>query len=81
MIFNRLLPAAGDDQDLVAARGHRLFHPILDNGLVNQWKHFLRLSFGCRQKTSAKTGGGEYSFADFHLLHRGGRGLVDDVDD
>ena len=71
MILDGLLAAPGDDQDLVAAGSHRLFHPVLDDGLVHQRQHLFGLSFGGGQKAGAQAGGWENGFADFHS-HEGG---------
>ena len=35
MVFDGLLAAAGDDEDLVAARGHGLFDAVLNDGLID----------------------------------------------
>ena len=43
VIFDGLLAAAGDDDDLVAAGGHGLFHAVLNDGLVHQGS----ISLGC----------------------------------
>ena len=48
-------------------RGHGLFHAVLNDRLVDQRQHFLRLSFGGGQETRAQAGGGENGFANFHL--------------
>ena len=74
MVFDGLLAAAGDDEDLVAAGGHGFFDAVLDDGLVDQGKHLLGLGFGGGQEAGAQACGGEYGFADFHG-HRGGRAL------
>src|SRR5215469_6104921 len=66
VIFNRLLPAPGDDQDLIATRGHRFLDPILDDGLIDHRKHLFRLRFGRGQESGTKPGGGEHGFADSH---------------
>ena len=71
MIFDGLLAAAGDDEDLIAARGHGLFDAVLNDGLVDQREHFLGLGFGGGQEAGAEAGGGENGFADFHV--HGGR--------
>ena len=47
VVFDGLLAAAGDDEDLVAAGGHGFFDPVLDDGLIDQREHFFGLSFGC----------------------------------
>jgi hypothetical protein len=73
VIFDGLLAAAGDDENLIAAGGHGFFDSILDDGLVHQREHFFRLGFGGGQEAGSEAGGGEYSFGDFHLRHKGGR--------
>ena len=81
MIFDGLLAAAGDDEDLVAARGHGFFHAVLDDGLIHQREHFFGLGFGCGQEAGAEAGCGENGFADFHRhrrsCHLGVRWLLD----
>ena len=67
VVFDRLLAAAGDDEDLVATGGHGLFDAVLNDGLVDERKHFFGLGFGGGQKAGAQAGGGEYGFADFHF--------------
>ena len=70
VIFDGLLAASSDDEDLVAAGGHGFFNAILDDRLIHQWEHFFGLGFGCGQEARAQAGSGENGFADFHLLHR-----------
>ena len=53
VVFDGLFAAAGDDDDLIAARGHGLFDAILDDGLVHEREHFFGLGLGGWQKTSA----------------------------
>ncbi len=74
MIFNGLLAAAGDDDDLVAAGCHRFFDAVLDDRLVDEREHFLGLGFGGGQEARAEAGGGENGFANFHG-HKGSRSL------
>ena len=64
------LAAPGHDDDVLDSRMQRLFHAVLDDGLVHQRQHFLRLRFGGGQKSGAESRGGEYGFANFcgHLL-------------
>ncbi len=50
MVLDGPLAASGDDQDVVDARGHRLFDHILYGGLVHHWKHLLRLILGQWEK-------------------------------
>src|SRR3972149_10644005 len=46
MILDGRLTAAGHDDDVLAPGGHRLLHHVLDERLVNQGEHILRLRFG-----------------------------------
>ncbi len=48
VILDGRLATAGYDDDLVATRGQRFFHAILNNGLVHQRHHFLGLRLGGR---------------------------------
>ncbi len=66
VVFDGLLAASGDDDDLVAAGGHGLFDAVLNDGLVDQREHLFGLGFGGGQKAGAQAGGGENGFADFH---------------
>ena len=66
MVFDGLLAAAGDDEDLIAAGGHGFFDAVLNDGLVDDGQHFLGLGFGGGQEAGAEAGGGENGFADFH---------------
>jgi hypothetical protein len=65
MIFDRALAASGDHDDLVASRRQRLFHAILNDGLIDQRQHLFRLSFGGREKAGAQSRGGKNRFAYF----------------
>ena len=64
VIFDRVLAAAGDEDDVVDARCDRFFDAILDDRLVDERKHFLGLGFGRRQKAGSEAGGREDSFAN-----------------
>ena len=66
VVFDGLLAAASDNQDLVAARCHGFFDPVLNDGLVDQRQHLFGLSFGGGEEAGAEAGGGEHGFADFH---------------
>ena len=70
MIFDGGLAAAGDDDDVLNAGMDRLFHAVLDDGLVDDGQHLLGLRLGGGQKSGAQPGGGENGFANFggHLL-------------
>src|SRR5208282_1419877 len=68
MIFDRALATPRDDDDLVASRRHRLFHAILNDGLIHQRQHLFRLSLSGWEKTRAQSGGRENRFADDPVL-------------
>ena len=70
VIFDGLLAAAGDDDDLVAARGQGLFDAVLNDGLVDQRQHFFGLGFGGGQKTRAQAGGGKTALRTFMVMRR-----------
>ena len=53
VVFDGGLATSGNDDDLIAARRHRLFDAILNDGLVNQRHHLFRLRLGGRQKPRA----------------------------
>src|ERR1035437_10241426 len=55
MIFDGPLLAAGDDDDLVDSSRHRLFHGVLDYGLINEGEHLLGLGFGGGKEAGAPT--------------------------
>ena len=60
----------GHNDDLVTARGQRLFHSILDDRLVHQREHLFRLGLGGRQKTRAQSGSRKNSFTNPHFHWR-----------
>src|SRR5262245_37099816 len=64
MIFNRVLATAGDEDDVVHARGNRFLDAVLDDRLVDERQHFLGLRFGGWEKSGAEAGGREDSLAD-----------------
>ena len=64
VIFNRVLAASGDEDDVVDAGGDRLLDAVLDDRLVDQRQHLFRLRFGRGKKPSAKTGGREDGFSN-----------------
>jgi len=49
VVLDGALGAAGDEDELGDAGGHRFFHGVLDEGLVDDGQHFL----------GARLGGGE----------------------
>ena len=64
MILDRVLAAAGDEDDVVDARRDRFLDAVLNDRLVDERKHFLGLSFCRRQEAGTETGGGEDGFAN-----------------
>ena len=64
VIFDRVLAAAGDQDDVVDARRDRFFDAVLNDRLVDQRQHFLRLRLGRGKEAGAETGGGEHGLAD-----------------
>ena len=78
VILDRVLAAAGDQQDVVDARGQRLLHAVLDDGLVHQRQHLFGLRLGGRQKPGAKSCGRKNGFSNTRQrgLHAMRRNLV-----
>ena len=64
VILDRVLAAAGDEDDVVDAGGDRFLDAVLDDRLVDERQHLLRLRLGGRQEPGAEAGGGEDGFAD-----------------
>ena len=63
-----------DEDDVFDTRRNRLFHKQLDDGLVDNGKHFLGLRLGCGQKPSAIPCDGDDGFSDLQdetLLRNG----------
>ena len=71
VVLDGPLALAGDDDDLLYARGHRLLDDVLDDRLVHYGEHFLRLSLGGREEAGAQPGRGDhrlsYSFQSLNL--------------
>ena len=66
MIFDGLFAAPRHDDDLVAARRQRLFHAVLNDGLVDDRQHLFRLRLGGRKETRAEAGRRENRFTHSH---------------
>ena len=64
MILDRVLAAAGDEDDVVDARRDRFLDAVLDDRLVDERQHFFRLRLGRRQEAGAEPGGGKDGFAN-----------------
>ena len=64
VVLDGPLLRAGHDDDLLDAGGHRLFHGVLDDRLVDQGQHLLGLRLGGGQEPGAPASGREDGFAD-----------------
>ena len=65
VIFDRVLAAAGDQDDVVDARRHRFLDAVLNDRLVDERQHFLGLRLGGGKEAGAEAGGGEDGLADW----------------
>src|SRR5207247_9061456 len=63
VIFDGVLAAAGHEDDVVDARRHRFLDAVLDDRLVDERQHLLRLRLGRRPKARAETCNGEDGLA------------------
>ena len=63
MILDRVLAAAGDEDDVVDAGGERLFDAVLDDRLVDERQHLFRLRLGRREEARAEARGGKHGLA------------------
>ena len=66
VVLDRPLLAGGDDDDLLDAGRHRLFDGVLDDRLVDERQHFLRLGLRRRQEPRSPTGGRQDRLSDSH---------------
>src|SRR6185503_20059716 len=64
MVFDRVLAAPGDDDDVADAGLDGLFDPVLDHRFVDEDQHLFRLCLRGRKKPRAETSGREDGFAD-----------------
>src|SRR5215475_9254804 len=55
VILDRVLSAAGDQDDVRDARADRFFDAVLDDRLVDQREHLFGLGLGRRKETCAET--------------------------
>ncbi len=67
VILDRPLLAAGDDDDLLDAGLDRLFDSVLDDRLVNEREHLLRLRLGGREEAGPPSRGRKDRLAYSHL--------------
>ena len=66
MVLDRPFLARGDDDDLLDAGRHRLLDGVLDDRLVDQRQHLLRLRLGGGEEAGAPSGGRKDSLAYAH---------------
>ena len=66
VILDRALLGRGDDDDLLDPGGDRLFDRVLDDRLVDQRQHLLRLGLRRRQEAGAPARGGEDGLSNAH---------------
>ena len=69
MVGDGTLAAANDEDQIGNTRCRRLLRRILNQGLVDNGQHFLRIGLGRRKKTSAESCGGKNRFGyAFHCV-------------
>jgi hypothetical protein len=66
VVLDGALLAARDDDDLFDAGRDGLLDRVLDDRLVDEREHLLRLRLGRRQEAGAPAGGREDGFTDAH---------------
>ena len=64
MVFDHMLAAAGDENELPDTRLARLFDGILDDGLVDHRQHFFGNGLGGGQKAGAHPRDRKYGFTN-----------------
>jgi hypothetical protein len=69
VILDRPFTAAGDENQVRHARGHRFLDGVLDERLVDDRHHFLGARLRRRQEARAHARDGKYGFGDF--IHEG----------
>jgi hypothetical protein len=68
VIFDRRFSAAGHQDDVLDSRVDGFFDHVLDEGLVDERQHLLRLRLRRREKPRPQAGRGEDRFSDLHAL-------------
>src|SRR5262245_33866234 len=63
VIDDRVLGTAGHEYELGDPGSHRLFRCVLDEGLVDDWQHFLGARFRRRQEPGTEPGNREHRLA------------------
>ena len=71
VVLDHRLVAAGDENEVLDARGPRLVDHMLDDRPVDDRQHLFRHGLGCGKKARAQSGDGKHGFPDTFLLrHR-----------
>src|SRR5260370_31001456 len=68
VVFDGVLAASGDDNDVFDARSQTLLDHVLNQRLIDHGEHLFGLRFRSRQKSGAKTGGWKDGFAHASAL-------------
>src|SRR5574340_518033 len=71
VVLDRPLLAARDDDDLLDAGGNGLLDRVLDDRLVDERQHLLRLRLGRGKEARTPAGGGEHGLSDAHVTSEG----------
>ncbi len=66
VVLDRPLVAPGDEEDLLQALFHHLFHDVLDHRLPAHGEHLLGLGLGGRKQAGAQTRYRDHDLFDFH---------------
>ncbi len=69
VVLDGVLASAGDEDDVVHARGDGLLDAVLDDRLVHERQHLLGLRLGGRQEARAEAGDWEDRLADAGWCH------------
>src|SRR5205823_6539235 len=64
VVLDRVLPAARHENDVVDAGGDGFLDAVLNDRLVDERQHFLRLGFGGRKESRAEARGRKDGFSD-----------------
>ena len=64
VVLDRPFLAGGDDDDLLDPGRHGLFHRVLDDRLVDQRQHLLRLRLRRGEEAGTPAGGGEHGLSN-----------------
>src|SRR5262245_54564014 len=67
VIFNRTLAAPGDEENPFDARLLQFFDDVLNDRLLSDGEHLLRMRLSGWQKSGPHPGYGNYSVSDGHL--------------